>query len=139
MYRQLADAVLVLHALFVAFVVLGLLLVVVGGVLRWNWIRNPWFRLVHLTGIAVVVAQAWLGAVCPLTTLEMWLRQRAGAATYEGGFIQHWLWRLLYYSAPEWVFIAAYSLFGLLVLVAWYRFPPVRGSGATGEPGDRDA
>ncbi len=126
MYQHLADAVLLLHFTFVAFVILGLLLTLVGGVAGWRWVRKLWFRLAHLAAIAVVVAQAWLGVICPLTTLEMWLRRQAGAASYEGSFIQHWLQRLLYYTAPEWVFILAYSLFGLAVLATWLAFPPRR-------------
>jgi len=63
-------------------------------------------------------------AVCPLTTLEMALRLRAGSGVYEGSFIQHWLQRLLYYEAPGWVFALAYTLFGLLVVIAWWYFPP---------------
>ncbi|MFN3580160.1 MAG: DUF2784 domain-containing protein, partial [Pseudomonas sp.] len=80
----------------------------------------------HLLIIAVVVAEAWLGIVCPLTTLEMWLRSQAGADTYGGGFIQYWFQQLLYYDAPEWVFILLYSLFGALVLASWWVFPPRR-------------
>jgi hypothetical protein len=72
----------------------------------------------------VVVAQAWLGVICPLTTLEMWLREKAGEATYAGSFVEHWLQDLLYYEAPPWVFVAAYSAFGLLVLATWWYFPP---------------
>ena len=98
-FQMLADAVLAVHFAFVGFVVLGLALIVLGGVRRWSWVRNPVFRLAHLSAIAIVVAQAWLGVVCPLTTLEMALRRRAGAATYTGSFIAHWLGQLLYYEA----------------------------------------
>ena len=77
-----------------------------------------------LAAIAVVAAEAWLGVVCPLTTLEMWFRSRARAATYNGSFIEHWLQRLLYYDAPAWVFVLGYSMFGLLVAVAWFYIPP---------------
>ena len=123
-FRMLADAVLVLHVAFVAFVVVGLAFIVIGGLRRWGWIRNPWFRLAHLGAIGVVAAQAWLGVVCPLTTLEMALRRRAGEATYAGSFIAHWLEELLYYEAPAWVFAVAYSAFALLVVGTWWRFPP---------------
>ena len=123
-FRMLADAVLVLHVAFVAFVVVGLALIVIGGLRRWGWIRNPCFRLAHLGAIGVIAAQAWLGVVCPLTTLEMALRRRAGEATYAGSFIAHWLEELLYYEAPAWVFAVAYSAFALLVVGTWWRFPP---------------
>ena len=123
-YQFLADFVLSLHVSFVAFVVIGLLLIIVGGVRRWSWIRNSWFRVIHLVGIGVVVAQAWLGIICPLTTLEMWLRQHSGQTHYDGSFIQYWLQRLLYYDVPMWTFAITYTVFGLLVALAWLRFPP---------------
>ena len=125
-YQWLADGVLVLHVAIVVFVVGGLVLIVVGSVRAWQWVRAPGFRLAHLAAIAVVVAEAWLGVVCPLTTLEMWLRSRARAATYEGSFIEHWLQRILYFDAPAWVFLAGYSLFGLCAAATFWYFPPSR-------------
>jgi hypothetical protein len=122
--RLLADAVLVLHVAVVLFVVGGLLLVLLGNLRHWPWVNRWWFRLAHLVAIGVVAAQAWLGVVCPLTTLEMWLRARSGDAVYAGGFIQHWLGRALYYDAPGWVFTLLYSVFGAFVLAVWWRFPP---------------
>lgn len=127
-YQILADAVLAVHVAIVVFVVGGLLLILLGNRLGWQWVNRPWFRYLHLMAIGVVVLQAWLGVLCPLTTLEMWLRAEAGEAGYTGSFVQHWLQRLLYYEAPPWVFIAAYSLFGLAVLFAWWKFPPAKGS-----------
>jgi len=93
-YRLLADAVLLLHAGVVAFVIGGLLLVVAGNALRWRWVNNGWFRLAHVAAIGVVVVQAWLGKVCPLTTLESWLRAKAGFAPYRQSFIEHRFVRL---------------------------------------------
>jgi len=80
-----------------------------------------------------VVLQSWLGAVCPLTTLEMALRRRAGDATYAGAFIAHWLEDLLYYRAPDWVFVTAYTVFGILVAWAWIWAPPRRRYLSSGE------
>jgi len=119
-----ADAILIVHVLFVVFVTGGLLAVFVGALLDWRWVRNRVFRLCHLGAIAIVVLQAWLGVICPLTTWEMALREAAGSATYSGSFIQHWLQRLLYFNAPAWVFIAVYSAFGALVLASWFLVPP---------------
>ena len=120
----LANAVLVIHVSIAAFVVAGLLLVIVGNLEHWSWVNNAWFRIAHVVAIGIVVAESWLGFVCPLTTLEMWLRSRAGEASYGGGFIEHWLQQLLYYSAPPWVFVAVYTLFALAVLATWCYFPP---------------
>lgn len=124
LYLLAADLLLVTHALFVAFVVLGLALIVAGGLLGWAWVRNPWFRVAHLAAIGVVVLQSWLGILCPLTTWEMALRARAGAATYPGSFIAYWVGEILYFELPPWVFVAGYTLFGLLVAGAWILVRP---------------
>jgi hypothetical protein len=126
-YQLLADAVLVVHFGVVLFVVGGLVLVLVGNWLRCGWVNHLWFRLAHLAAITVVVLQAWLGQYCPLTTLESWLRVQAGSGAYETSFIEHWLQRLIYFQAPFWVFSVAYTVFGALVLLVWWRFPPRRG------------
>jgi Protein of Unknown function (DUF2784) len=125
-YQLLADLVLALHLAVVLFVVGGLLLIVAGNLRGWRWVNALAFRLAHLAAVAVVAAQAWLGLVCPLTTLEMWLRVQAHAPSYKGSFIEHWLQRLLYYDAPAWGFTLVYTLFGLAVVLAWWRFPPRR-------------
>ena len=80
----LADLVLLLQVLVVLFIVGSLFLIALGGMRGWPWVRNPWFRLGHLLVIGLVAAQAWLGMLCPLTTLEMALRMAAGERTYAG-------------------------------------------------------
>ena len=119
-----ANIVLFMHVSYVAFVVLGLILTWLGIVLRWRWIRNRWFRGVHLTMIAIVVFEAWLGIVCPLTTLENWFRQQAGQSVYDGDVIAIWLHDLIFFRAPPWVFTCGYTLFGLAVLGTFWAAPP---------------
>lgn len=126
LYIALANTVLVIHAGLVLFIVGALVLTLAGGWRRWDWVRNLWFRVLHLAAIAGVALEAWLGIVCPLTTAELWLRRQAGQAVYEGDFIAFWLRKLLFYEAPPWVFIAAYSAFALLVLLGWVLVPPRR-------------
>ena len=132
-YQLMANAVLVLHASIVAFVVGGLLATLLGGLRHWRWTRNLWFRAAHLGAIVFVVFESWLDVVCPLTTLEQWLRVRAGQAAYEGDFIAYWLTELMFFTAPAWVFIAAYSVFGLAVIASWVWLPPRRTSLPKGE------
>lgn len=124
MYLLAADAMLALHVLFVAFVIIGLVLVLVGGLVNWSWVRNRTFRIAHLVAIGIVVLQSWIGMICPLTTIEMALRSRAGDATYAGSFIAHWLESLLYYRAPAWVFAVCYTAFGALVIASWFWVRP---------------
>lgn len=118
-WRLLADVVLVVHALFVAFVVLGQLAILGGLALRQSWARNFHLRVAHGVAIGIVVLQAWLGVLCPLTILENSLRARAGEAGYGESFIAWWLHRILFYEAEPWVFTAAYTAFGAIVLATW--------------------
>jgi hypothetical protein len=87
-YRLLADAVVVLHFAFILFAVLGGLLA-----LRWRWI--PW---VHLPAAIWGGFVELTGRICPLTPLENWLRQAAGASVYRSDFIEHYLVPVIYPS-----------------------------------------
>ena len=124
LYLFAADIVLFSHLLFVTFVISGLLLIFVGSVFSWSWVRNTVFRILHLLSIGIVVIQSWFGVVCPLTILENWLREKGGEVVYEGTFISHWMQTLLYYDAPSWVFAIIYTGFGALVLASWYFVRP---------------
>ena len=124
----LANAVLILHVAVAAFVLGGgVVLVVVGNLSHWRWINNLWFRLAqrqasrhdrgHRCGNLV-----WY--CVPTHDDEMRLRSQAGTSTYSGGFIEHWLHRLLYFDAPPWVFVLAYSVFALPVAAIWWCLRP---------------
>ena len=119
-----ADGLLIIHALFIAFVVFGLIFIIAGLVRGWRWVRNPWFRFIHLGAIGIVVIQAWLNVICPLTIWENNLREKAGEAIYAGSFIQHWLHDLIFYQAEAWVFTLSYTAFAALVVLVWYLAPP---------------
>ena len=85
-FRRLADVVLLAHFAFVAFVVLG-------GLAALKWPRVAWVHIpVALYGASV----EFLGFVCPLTPLEVWLRHRGGQAGYTGGFVDHYVMATLY-------------------------------------------
>ncbi|MCX7044456.1 MAG: DUF2784 domain-containing protein [Candidatus Sumerlaeota bacterium] len=125
-YQILADAILIVHTAFIAFVVFGFGLILAGAWRRWAWTRNLWFRLAHLLAIAGVAAQSIAGQICPLTIWENQLREAAGDAPYSGAFIQHWLQKLIFYEAPDWVFAVAYAAFALMVLATLIFIPPIR-------------
>jgi len=124
LYLLAADLLLFAHVSFVAFVVLGLALILIGKPFEWAWVRNPWFRFTHLAAIGVVVVQSWLGLICPLTTSEMALRQRADDVVYSGSFMSHWLDSILYFQAPAWVFTVCYTVFATLVIASWFWVRP---------------
>lgn len=115
---------LAVHAAVVVFVVGGLVVVVLGNRRGWRWVNGRWFRLAHVAAIGIVVTQAWLGELCPLTTLESWLRVQAGGAGYPDSFIGYWLQRFLFYDAPFWQFTLAYTTFAAAVVAAWWYYPP---------------
>jgi len=117
---MMADVLLVVHFLIAAFIVAGLVLVWVGAALGWRWVRDPWFRYLHLGAIAFVAAEALLGVMCPLTVLEDMLRGRVPAES----FTSRWIGALLYYRAPEWVFTVAYLAWTTATLLTLCWVPP---------------
>lgn len=119
---MVADALLVLHFLIAAFIVGGLLAVWLGAALGWQWIRNRWFRYLHLGAIVFVAAEALAGIACPLTVWEDVLR---GGVRPES-FVARWVHRFLYYRAPEWVFSTAYVVWSLATLLTLWLVPPRR-------------
>ena len=122
--KLLADSIVVFHAAYVSFVVFGLVLILLGIALRWGWVRNFWFRALHLAAIGIVVLEALIGMTCPLTDWEKRLRDMAGEGSYAGDFIGYWAHRLIFYRAEPWVFTFLYVSFGLAVLAAFVLAPP---------------
>jgi hypothetical protein len=109
-WRILADAVLALHFAFIAFAVLGGLLVR----------RRPRLAWLHLPAVAWAAGIAFLGAICPLTPLENHLRALGGEAGYAGGFVEHYLAALIYPEGLSRGVQVALGAFVLAVNVAAY-------------------
>lgn len=116
----LADAVLIVHFLYVLFVVGSLPLIWIGAWLKLKYVRNNGFRFTHLAAILFVVGESLAGIACPLTVLENQLRQ----VETDGSFIQHWLHQIIFYSFPESVLTVIYILFALLVAATFKFIPP---------------
>lgn len=117
---MLADIVLVVHFVWVAVIVMSVPLIALGGERGWRWVRNRWFRRIHLGMMGIVAAEAVCGVVCPLTEWEGALR----SAPYRRGFLAHWLGRILYYDFPPWAFTSAYLAFLALIVAFYFRYPP---------------
>jgi len=133
-----ADVVVGAHVAYVAFVVLAVPAILAGGLLNAGWVRNSWFRNLHLAMIAVVVVQTLCGVTCPLTVWENRLRAMAGQQGYERSFIGHGLHDLLFFDVSPGVFAIIYTLFGILVVGLYLAFPPRwprHGKGCREEPG----
>ncbi len=124
--KLLADFIVVLHFMYFSFVVFGMVLILLGIAFRWGWVRNFWFRALHLTMIGIVVLEALIGMTCPLTKWEQRLRKMAGEGEYTGDFIGYWAHRLIFFDAPPWVVTASHIGFGLAVLATFVLAPPRR-------------
>jgi hypothetical protein len=113
LWSRLADALVVLHFAFTAFVIFG-------GFLTWRW---PFMAAWHLPALAWGCGIELTGAICPLTPLENYLRTRGSEAGYTDGFLAHYLAGVLYPEGltahVQWALAA-----GLLALntVAYGRF-----------------
>jgi hypothetical protein len=118
----LADAILLVHAAFVLFVVGGLAATWAGIARGRRFARDPWFRGAHLAAIAFVAAESLLGYACPLTLWEDTLRGRSPGH----GFIERAVHAWLFWNAPAWVFTLIYVAFAGLVAWTWWRWPPRR-------------
>ena len=122
---MIADLIVVVHFAIVLFIVGGLIAVWAGAALGWRWVRNPWFRYLHLAAIGYVALEALLGIACPLTVWEDLLRGGAHAESFVG----RWVRRLMFYEAPEWLFTVAYVAWALATLATLRLVPPRRRAG----------
>jgi hypothetical protein len=114
-WRLLADAVVLLHLLFVAFAV-------AGGLLAFRW---RWVPLAHLPALGWAAFVEFTGRICPLTPLENTLRAAGGDAGYTGGFIEHYLLPVLYPAALtrelQWTLGAGLVAFNVVVYLLHWR------------------
>lgn len=126
-FAVLADIIVVVHFCYVAFTVGGELIILLGGLLKWGWVRNMAFRISHLAAVVLVAGEALAGASCPLTVWEYRLRQMAGQQV-EGqlSFIARLVRSIIFYDFPAWVFLAAYVGFAAIVVLTFVFFRPLR-------------
>lgn len=134
-YSLAADVIIFLHIIYVAFVLFGQFAILIGGILRKGWVYNPWFRGIHLCMTIVVAFEAVINYECPLTTLELEIRvkagqlwpdyrQRAWEEREDLGFVGRAMRKLVLpadmIETLQWIFIG----FGLLVLGCLIFIPP---------------
>lgn len=125
----LGDLVVALHVGYVGFVVLGEMIIILGVVVHWAWVRNPWFRAAHLGAILIVAAETVFGVTCPLTVLEDHYRRLGGEHPSPIDFVGRCLHHLLFLDLPPWAFPIlhlgfAAAVIGTVVLVpprGWFR------------------
>lgn len=127
MYGFLADFVVFLHLAYVAYVLGGFLAILLGGLFRWAWVRGLRWRVIHLTMVLIVAFEGAMGWICPLTTLEFNLREKAGQTNEEqisfmGRLLRDWL----FVEIPQEQLNKYYIVFGAIVLLSVVLVPPRR-------------
>ena len=132
-YGYYADAIVVVHFLFMAFIVFGQLAIIISAGFKWSWGRNPWFRYIHLAAILLVVFEAIQGIRCPLTGWEEQLRWKAGQTmgdpnqSFESStFIGHYAHKWLFWDdrTSQQAIFACTICFGIIVLQGIIMYPP---------------
>jgi hypothetical protein len=118
-----ADLITLIHAAYVAVVVLGFVAILIGWAAGWDWVRNRYFRIVHVAMILLVCCEALIGTTCPLTIWENMLRVEGGESGYSRDFVGYWLDSLIFYQARPWVFTTAYLTFGAVVILTFWLVP----------------
>jgi hypothetical protein len=131
-YGFLADMMVAVHVAYVSYIVIGQLLIWLGLLLRWRWVRNPWFRWTHLIMIVIVGVEALLDIECPLTSWEGRFRELAGQAVSGESFVGRLLHNLIFVDWPPWVINSLHIVFALIVLATFVLAPPRRRSGEQG-------
>ena len=118
----LADIVVGLHLAYVSYVLVGQVLIWVGWALRWQWVRNLWFRVTHLAMVSVVAIEAVFGITCPMTEWEAALTE----SVQERSFIGTLLSDILFIDLPDThpIFMISYVGVGVLVLATFVFLPP---------------
>ncbi len=125
-YGLAADALVVVHLAYVGYVVLGQLAIIVAAPFRWQWARNPWFRLTHFGAIAYVAYEEFAGIRCPLTVWEEQLRLLGGQSVDIGQtFMGRLVHDILFFpNTPHVVFAVAHVAFAVLVFQGLIMYPP---------------
>jgi len=80
LFAAIVDIIVTFHSLYVAFTVGGELAILLGGLLRWDWVRNRAFRMVHLASVLLVALEASVGVLCSAPSPKGVSTARAGRA-----------------------------------------------------------
>jgi hypothetical protein len=116
----LADTVLVIHFGVAAFIALGLLLIPIGRLRAWHWVRHRRLRILHAGLMVFVALEALVGMTCPLTRLEAYLR---GTQAHESFWAEQ-ISRLLFWHLPLSFFLILYLACAAWVIWLWFFCRP---------------
>jgi len=122
----LYAAVFWLHVAVILFNLFGLIAVPLGAWRNWGFVRDFWWRLLHLLALGIVALQAIFGRACFLTLWQSDLIQSAGGPVSREPMIQRWVSELIYWPLPIWAFAVLYVAVWVYALLLWRLVPPRR-------------
>jgi len=124
-YLLAADGILLIHLIFVAFVLLGFVFIWIGHIVKWKLATNAKFRICHVLAMGIVLCESMAGRMCPLTEWENDLRVKGGEGQlYETSFIKEWIHKIMFFDLSEQLFMLIYILFFVLILLTFWMIPP---------------
>ncbi len=126
LYSDLASIVSLVHIGYTLFIIIGFILIWIGYFVKWKWVRNYIFRLVHLAMMGFVGLEAVFSIECPLTWAEYRLLTLAGLKHGNMPFIAGFVDKVLFYNFPIWIFNLIYISFTALLVATWFIVKPER-------------
>ncbi len=124
-YLLAADGILLMHFVFVAFVVLGFVFIWIGHIVKLKFAKNAKFRICHVLTMGIVLCESLVGMICPLTEWENDLRVKGGEGQiYETSFIKEWIHKIMFFDFSERMFVVIYVVFFALILLTYWIIPP---------------
>tara|TARA_B100000989_G_scaffold288139_1_gene258544 strand:- start:576 stop:947 length:372 start_codon:yes stop_codon:yes gene_type:complete len=115
-----SEIILLLHLLIFLFITLSFILIPIGYFQKWEWVKNKYYRSIHLILMGIISIETILGFMCPLTILENYFRDdiKVDNKLTE---IAH---QILYWDLPNYQFIILYILSFSYLIFLWFFFKP---------------
>ena len=115
-----SEIVLLFHFCIFLFMVLSFFLIPLGYYQKWEWVKNRYYRLIHLILMGIIFIETILGFMCPLTILENFLRNNIGINNKFTQIIH----QIMYWDLSTYQFIILYLLSLLYLIFLWFFFKP---------------
>ncbi|MGC8616982.1 MAG: DUF2784 domain-containing protein [Desulfurella sp.] len=122
-YAALADVVVVIHFLYAATIIVGLILIYIGKYIKWHFVKNATFRIIHLVMIMIVAFESVFHIECPLTYIEYKLLSLAKMHYQNTPFIAGFINKILFWNLPNEFFDILYIALAIFILLSFFIVP----------------
>ena len=114
------EIVLFFHFFIFLFITFSFFLIPFGYFKKWEWVKNKYYRLIHLVLMGIILIETILGFMCPLTILENFLRNNIEVDNNLTQIIH----QIMYWNLPNYQFIILYILSFSYLIFLWFFFKP---------------